>query len=383
MKAPSGRVPRHPERGSVTVIVAFLWIALFGMAALAVDAGHLYLTKRNLQEAADSAVMAGLPSLASNATTAQTNARNMAMQCGYASANIATSTGTAGGLSTLTVTVSATDTFFFAKVFHYSSKSMSATAVGQSSTPVPAVFAGTTTCIGSPTPVGIQVNGGPVTITGDVQSNGSANVYGTANISGSSTYGSGAGCSSNITGASNSGGSLSYPYSYTTSSFGACTFGTLSGSTATLSIATGGAPWWQTGGPSGGTLVSGVYCANGDIDVSGGVSISGTVTFVATGKVTISSTAVNFTAYSNGIIAYAGATSDCYSNQAINVGSADVTMNGSFDAPNGCINDSGSHIVINGSLVGAAVQFGVGSNANGASSVNPSAGGGTNYWIYQ
>ncbi|HSS40190.1 MAG TPA: hypothetical protein VLT58_15590, partial [Polyangia bacterium] len=137
--------------------------------------------------------------------------------------------------------------------------------------------------------------------------------------------------------------------------------------------------WWATGGPSGGTLVSGIYCANGNIDVSGGTNISGTVTFVATGRVTISSSSVNFTAFSNGIIAYAGATSDCYSNQAIGVGSNDVVMNGSFDAPNGCINDSGTNIAINGSLVGSAVQIGVG----GVSSINPTSGGGANYWMYQ
>jgi Flp pilus assembly protein TadG len=371
-------VRRNAERGSVAIVVAALWMALFAMAALAVDAGHMYLTKRNLQEAADAAVMAGLPSLANNTTTAQSNASAMAQASGYAAGNITTSTGTSGGMRTLTVTITTSEPFFFAKALGYTSKTMRATSVGQAANQVPAVFAGTNSCIGSPTPVGIQVNGGPVTITGDVESNGSANVYGTATITGSTTYGSGSGCGSNISGASNAGGSLTSPYSYTTSSFGSCTFGSLT-TAGTLSIGTGGAPWWASGGPSGGTLVSGVYCANGNIDVSAGVNISGTVTFVATGRVTISSSSVNFTAYSNGIIAYAGATSDCYSNQAINVGSADVTMNGSFDAPNGCINDSGNNIAINGSLVGSAVQIGVG----GTSSINPSAGGGASYWLYQ
>ena len=74
------RVRRNPQLGSVTIVVAAMWMALFGMAALAVDAGHMYLTKRNLQDAADAAVMAGLPSLGSSITTAQTNARNMAHQ---------------------------------------------------------------------------------------------------------------------------------------------------------------------------------------------------------------------------------------------------------------------------------------------------------------
>lgn len=375
----SDRGPRarwHPERGSVTILVAALWMALFGMAALAVDAGHMYLTKRNLQDAADAAVMAGLPSLATNAAAAQTNARNMGVQCGYPTGNITTGTGTAGGFTTLTVTITASEPFFFAKVLGYASKTVSATAVGQANTPVPAIFAGTNTCVGVPTPVGIQFNGGPISVNGDVESNGSSNIYGSATISGSSTYGGGAGCTSNIGGASNSGGSLPYPYSYDTSSFGACTFGSLT-TPGDLPLGTLG-PFWASGGPSGGTLVSGVYCANGNISL-GANTVVGTVTFVATGTVTIGSATANLTAFSNGIIAYSGAASDCYSNQAINIGNADVVLNGSFDAPNGCINAGGNNITINGSLVGNAVQIGVG----GTSSINPTGGGGLGYWMYQ
>lgn len=360
----------------MTILVAALWMALFGMAALAVDAGHMYLTKRNLQDAADAAVMAGLPTLGNNPANAQTNARNMGIQCGYPSGNITTSTGTAGGLTTLTVTITASEPFFFAKVLGYASKTVSATAVGQASSPVPAIFAGTNTCVGTPTPVGVQFNGGPIDVNGDVESNGSSNIYGSANITGSSTYGGGAGCTSNIGGASNAGGSLPYPYSYTTSSFGACTFGSLT-TPGDLALGTPG-PFWATGGPSGGTLVSGVYCANGNIYASAS-SMVGTVTFVATGVVDISSSTATLTAFSNGIIAYSGATSDCYSNQAINIGNSGVTLNGSFDAPNGCINASGTNITINGSLVGNAVQIGVG----GTSSINPTSGGGAGYWMYQ
>lgn len=362
---------RHPERGSVTILVAALWMGLFGMAALAVDAGHMYLTKRNLQDAADAAVMAGLPSLGSNTATAQTNARNMAIQCGYATGNISTATGTAGGMNTLTVTISASEPFFFAKVLGYSSKTISAKAVGQASSPVPAVFAGKNTCAGA---VGIQFNGGPVTVTGDVESNSNANIYGTGTVSGSTLYG--AGCSSNIAGATNGGGSLPYPYSYTTSSFGTCDYGSMS--TPTLSLG-GTGPWWQSGGPSGGTLMPGVYCASSQIDASAGSYLNGNVTFVTPGRITISSATVNLTAFSNGIIAYAGAISDCYTNQAINVGSGSISITGSFDAPNGCVNASGTALNINGSLVGNEVQFGVGTN----STINAAGGGGANYWIYQ
>ncbi|MFL5303632.1 MAG: pilus assembly protein TadG-related protein [Polyangia bacterium] len=371
----SRRVLRHAEQGSVTIVVAALWMGLFGMAALAVDAGHMYLTKRNLQDAADAAVMAGLPSLGSSPTTAQTNARNMAIKCGYPTGNI-TAVGAAGAPSTLTVTITASEPFFFAKVLGYASKTVTATAVGQANSPVPAIFAGTNTCVGVPTPVGIQFNGGPIDVTGDIESNGSANVYGSANITGSSTYGGGGGCTSNIGGAANSGGSLAYPYSYTTSSFGACTFGSLT-TPGDFPLGTPG-PFWATGGPSGGTLKPGVYCANGNISL-GANTVVGTVTFVATGTVTIGSASANLTAFSNGIIAYAGAASDCYSNQAINIGNADVVLNGSFDAPNGCINAGGANITINGSLVGNAVQIGVG----GTSSINPAGGGGAGYWMFQ
>lgn len=367
---------RNGARGSVIILIALLWSTLFGLAAIAVDMGHMYLAKRNLQEAADAAVLAGLPSLGTSTATAKTNARAMATQIGYTS-GVSATTGTASGLRTLTVTITATEPFFFAKVLGYSTKSLSATSVGQAANPVPAVYASNATCSGA---VGIQFNGGPVTVTGDIQSNGNANVYGSASISGSTTYGSGAGCTANgIPGASPSGGSISYPYSYTSSSFGACTFGSLS-TPGTLSIGTSGAAWWASGGPSGGTLVSGVYCANGNIDLSGGSNVTGTVTLVATGQINISATSLNLTAYSNGIIAYSSRVGDCYSTQAINIGSNSVTMNGSFDAPNGCINPSGTTIQIYGSLIGHEVQLGVG---GAGSLIDSSASGSSNYWLYQ
>ena len=99
--------------------------------------------------------------------------------------------------------------------------------------------------------------------------------------------------------------------------------------------------------------------------------MTGTITLVATGKITISSSTANLTGFYNNMIAFTPFASDCFSAQAINIGNADVILNGSFDAPNGCVNASGSNMTINGSLVGNEVQIGVGS-----SSVINSAGGG-------
>jgi hypothetical protein len=336
----------------------------------------MYLAKRNLQEAADAAVMAGLPSLATSTATAKTNAAAMATRIGYTS-GVTTTTGASGTLRTLTVTITATEPFFFAKALGYSTKSISATSVGQSAPQVPAVFAGSNNCTTtSPPQVGIQFNGGPLAITGDVEGNGNVNVYGSTTISGSTTYGSDPACGHNgIASGSPTGGSISSPYSYTAASFGSCTFGTAS---ATLSVATSGAPWWQTGGPSGGTLKPGVYCGS-NIDFTGGAFITGTVTMVSSGQINISGSSVTLTAYSNGIIAYTSKTSDCISNQAINIGSDSITMNGSFYAPNGCINPSGTTIKIYGSLIGNEVQLGMGTG----SLIDSTGGGSTKYWLYQ
>jgi Flp pilus assembly protein TadG len=366
---------RHPATGSVTILVAVLWTALFGMAAMAIDVGHMYLSRRNLQEVADAAVMAGLPSLSASATTARSRASAMAQQNGYTSSNVTTTTGTAGGLSTLTVTITASEPFFLAKAFGYTAKTLSATAIGQVSSPTPAIFAGAGSCSGPPTPTGLQLNGGPTNVIGDIESNGFLNNYGSGTITGSAIYGSGAGCTSNISGATNSGGSIAFPYSYTTASFGTCTFGSLT-TAGDLNLGTVG-PFWDTGGPSGGTLVSGVYCANGNINASAS-NMTGRVTFVATGQVIISSSTAHLTAFSNGVLAYSTATGNCHSNQAIIVGNSNVSLSGSLIAPNGCIEASGTTISILGSVAGNEVSF-----SSSGTTIDSTSSGGANYWIYQ
>ena len=364
---------RHPERGSVTIVVAALWMGLFGMAALAVDAGHMYLTKRNLQDAADAAVMAGLPSLGSSTTTAQTNARNMAIKCGYPTGNITTTIGAAGAPSTLTVTITASEPFFFAKVLGYSSKTVTrdgrraglgARARGVCRQHQLHRLAGGRWVFSS--------TADPIDVTGDVESNGTANIYGSATISGSSTYGSG--CTSNIGGAANTGGSLPYPYSYTAASF-TCTY-------TQANWIFGQPGWfWQSGGPGGGggTLMPGTYCATGDITVSG----------------TCHHGQRDVHRGWDGNDQQQHRQPDGFRRQrhprVLRRGQRllqragdrhrelSVVLNGSFDAPNGCINASGSDITINGSLVGNEVQIGVG----GTSSINATGGGGAGYWMYQ
>jgi len=377
MRTGGSKRARNAQQGTVIIVVAFLWTTLFALAALAVDMGHMYLAKRNLQEAADAAVMAGLPVLATNAATAKTRASDMATKMGYTTTPT-TGTG-AGGLTTLTVTISTTERFFFAKALGYSTKTLSATSVGQTASNTPALYAGRNTCTTPPSPVvGLQFNGA-TTITGDIQSNGMANDYGNnTTISGSVTYGAGAACTAaGFGGASKSatGGSLASPYSFTAASF-TCTWVAASWSFG------GPGPWWASGGPSGhGTLRAGTYCAtSGDIDLTGTYIDASTVTLVATnGHVRISATAADISAFdSSNVVAFTGITATDCGNPAINIGNNDVTLTGIFYAPNGCIQSSATTLNVTGSLAGYQVQLSGSSNH-----VTSSSGGGGGYWLYQ
>ena len=48
------------RRGNITVLTAFLLVALVAIVAFAVDLGYLEVTKVELQRTADSAAIAGL-----------------------------------------------------------------------------------------------------------------------------------------------------------------------------------------------------------------------------------------------------------------------------------------------------------------------------------
>jgi Flp pilus assembly protein TadG len=366
---------RRTERGSVTIIVAALLSALFAMAALAVDAGFFYQTSRNLQTAADAAVMAGLPSLgsASGLTTAPAKAQSMATTgSGYTLADVVATAATVGTKRRLTVKISATVPFFFGKIFHYTTRTLTATAVGESGITSPAVFAGGTTC--PPAATGIQFNGDGFNITGDVESNSAVRFYtgGADTLTGSVTY-NGTACTGsngysnssgppvNITGSVNTnGGSLTSPFSYTTADF-ACV-------------------WFVGNLPLNAPVADGTYCATGDISLSGN-NINGSITLVANGNISISSSTAHITANQNGLIAFSTNIGNCNGPlpQAISTGNSSVIFDGGFYAPRGCVNASGSDMTFNGSLVGNEVQVGAGTN----STINASGSGSSGYDLYQ
>src|SRR5436309_15300204 len=81
---------RKSESGQAIVLMALSLVVIMGMAALVVDVGNWYHTKRRLQGTADAAALAGAQLLPDDPSGAQTMAMNYANQNGgdVAGANI-------------------------------------------------------------------------------------------------------------------------------------------------------------------------------------------------------------------------------------------------------------------------------------------------------
>ena len=47
------------QRGSTLVMIAIFIVALFGLAALAIDVGNVYMHRNRIQDAIDSGALAG------------------------------------------------------------------------------------------------------------------------------------------------------------------------------------------------------------------------------------------------------------------------------------------------------------------------------------
>ncbi|HEX5444460.1 MAG TPA: Tad domain-containing protein [Pirellulales bacterium] len=77
-RSPHRRRMRRERRGAVVVLTAFLMVALLGLVALVVDLGYLMLAQTQLQEAADSAALAGSAVLAQGPAAARAEAQRFA-----------------------------------------------------------------------------------------------------------------------------------------------------------------------------------------------------------------------------------------------------------------------------------------------------------------
>ena len=381
-KRPS-TIDRNAERGAIAILVAALWMTLFGLAAMAVDAGYLYQSQRGLQAVADSAVMAGLPSLGGSQTTAHDNAVTMLTANGYSSA-VSTVTASA---TQLTVTIQSTQPTFFGGIFGLHSKQLNVTSVGQiNAVAGAAMYAINSSCSG----VGIRIDGGPATISGPVESNGAMDFATGPNSTTNSSVLYSPSCSLTQNNGNNGGSPMPgaagpNPFSYTLADFPVanCSFGTNFSNATPLNTSTLPGFWTGTTGIS--NVNTGIVCSGSDIQFSG-TGVSGTVTFVSVGILNASGTGINLTAApgGHGLVAYSASnagdtgTGFCSFPEAISFGSTDWTINGSLYAPNGCISIGGTNINVTGSLVGNDV------NIHGGITINSAGGGGGGaYYLFQ
>jgi len=117
------------ERGQSLVVISVFMVALIGMAAIAIDAGSWYQTRRSLQADADAAALAGASQLPAGWSYAQSASQAEYARNGHASDTVTyQNTSNLTTNDSVTVTTSRANPSFFAKLFGISGATISATA---------------------------------------------------------------------------------------------------------------------------------------------------------------------------------------------------------------------------------------------------------------
>jgi Flp pilus assembly protein TadG len=120
----------HNQKGSVMIVVALGLAVFMGFAALSIDLGTAYVTKSNLQKAADAAALAGAQ-LLPNSTNARNNAFNYAAKNGVTSSETTVSTPYQGDATKVEVICTRTVNYTFARVLGLQNVQVHARAVAQ------------------------------------------------------------------------------------------------------------------------------------------------------------------------------------------------------------------------------------------------------------
>jgi len=118
------------ENGQAAVLAAFMIVVLMGFAALSIDLGRAYLTKSNLQKAADAAALAGAKDLPVK-TTAESMAVAYAGNNGVQTTEVAVTTPYNGDKTKIAVVCTRNIEYTFAKVLGITNVDISSLAVAQ------------------------------------------------------------------------------------------------------------------------------------------------------------------------------------------------------------------------------------------------------------
>jgi Flp pilus assembly protein TadG len=134
-------VARRNERGQAIVLMVLSLVVLIGMAALVLDVGHWFRTKRRLQGTADAAALAGAQKLPDDPSAAAAMAMSYANQNGgdVAGADIVVTT-TWNPNDTISVRAKRTEPGIFSRVLGITSSDIAASARARVDSPAEAMY---------------------------------------------------------------------------------------------------------------------------------------------------------------------------------------------------------------------------------------------------
>ncbi len=349
--------PNCSERGQVLVFGALALTMFLGFVGLVIDSGFYYTERRQAQNAADNASMAGTRVLAAGSSEAAATAAAIeyAVANGFEAAevtvNIPPASGEhAGEDSYLEVIIDRSPNTFFIHVILDETNDVGARGVAHYATGDGsgyAMFATGDDC-GVPDTLGlpgsnfdvfgpihsnstIQINGsnnafdGPITHLCDLDESGNNNTYNPA-----AEYGS----------------SEPPPVDYVYADV-PCDMEF----TEDTDLSSVGAAW-VGGDSSSGELIPGVYCSTGKLVLSGS-QVTGNITIVAQGEVNVSGSQFTLTPYWNDVLLF---TEDS-SSSAMDLSGSGGDWEWILFAPNGQVKVSGSNNQsISGSIVADAIE---------------------------
>jgi hypothetical protein len=409
---------RDRERGAVALVIAVMWMALFGMAVMAVDFGYLYTKKRGLQSVADAVLRGTMPMYLTGGlnTATQNRATQIAGLNGFVDgvggAKVRL-TEPSGPNNQLQVLIGGQFPTFFGGIFGLTPREVDGIAVGQLTGGGGGGGGGNIAIYTSDAPAacpppivwgtGFTIQGiGSLVINGDVAGTSKIEFgWMKSPCTPSSTQ-----CQLNGSVLSPCGATIdatdgSFVVTGTTTAsaapadpLAADTFAVMNaacppGKNATTTLAANypaGLPW----GPEAGgcnPLPPGIYCASDPINVTPpgpGQSICPTnATFISASNVNIQANgSINITAAPgapDGIIAYAAGPGTCAipSVQLANGPATFYNLTGSVYAPNGCLNvGSGTPgFTMTGTLDGKVINVSIGPGSNWTFN-GPGGGGG-------
>jgi hypothetical protein len=329
----NARIPG--ERGQMLILFVLALGVLMGMVAMTIDVGLILHERRTTQNAADAGALAAVQELPDSPGAAVAAARKWASQNGYGTSNGATvtvNTPYQGDPGAVEVIIEETTPFLFARAVGLDSVGVRSRAVASVEPPRDyAIFAHAGGCEAD----SLNIQGSSSDIDGAIHTNSELKINSDLYVDGSVTHVCDADVSGGNTfteGISQVSKEIDWPAMYAYADF-PCTF-TYPGQK--LKIGNGTPQYFLNDDPGTGTLKPGVYCSEGEIDIS--ASVTGNVTLVAREQISLSCSTCNLTAYWNDVLLF----SELVGKGAISLSVSQFYFQGLILAPNGEISANGS-----------------------------------------